>query len=92
MLSDRCQQKAGSLALCETTPEVTALSPPGLYFGEVSFSAIYKLHEGQKYREQLLEFCKAARLVRQLGLPCAGRSPAAQYREVGTCKGLAVQH
>lgn len=36
---------------------------------------------------QLFEFCKAARLVRQLGLPCTGRSRTAQYREVGTCKG-----
>lgn len=30
-------------------PEVTAVSPPSLYFREVSFSAIYKLDEGKKY-------------------------------------------
>lgn len=41
---------------------------------------------------QLFKFCKVASLVRQLGLPCTGRSRTAQYREVGTCKGLAAQH
>lgn len=29
-------------------PEVTAMSPPSLYFREVSFSAIYKLDGGKK--------------------------------------------
>lgn len=41
--------------------------------------------------EQLLQLCEAGRLVRQLGLPCAGRSHPAQYREVGTWEALAAQ-